>query len=190
VKYASYLTEVIKPANPSVRLFTDAKKKEIQGLLERGSFQVVEKSSIPSKDNVLGGRFVLALKHEGTSREVWKARFVVQGYRDQLKKSLEHDTATSKQHSHRLLVGLAAIFGFRLFSTDVTQDYLQSSKPLRRDVFIKASPDFGLTESDMIKLIRPLYGLADGGDHWGKSLSTHITEDLEMCSTTCFVLQT
>jgi hypothetical protein len=36
----------------------------------------------------------------------------------------------------------------------------------------------------MLKLIRSLYGLVDSGDYWGKTLSTHITEDLEMCTTT------
>jgi hypothetical protein len=35
----------------------------------------------------------------------------------------------------------------------------------------------------MLKLIRPLYGLADSGDYWGKTLLTHITEDLEIIST-------
>jgi hypothetical protein len=121
----SYLTEMIKPGDPRVRLFADAKRKEIKGLIERGTFQVVEKSSsVPSRVNVLGGLFALALKDEGTPRNVLKARFVVQGYRNQLETSLVHDTTTSKQHSSRLLVGLAAIFGFRLFSTDVIQAYL------------------------------------------------------------------
>jgi hypothetical protein len=65
----------------------------------------------------------------------------------------------------------------------VTHAYLHSSESLRRDVFIKPGSDFGLEENKMLKLIRPLYGLADSGDYWGKTLSTHITEDLEMKKT-------
>jgi hypothetical protein len=65
----------------------------------------------------------------------------------------------------------------------VTQAYLQSTEPLRRDVFVKPTADFDISEDKMLKLIRPLYGLADSGDYWGKTLLTHITEDLEMTST-------
>jgi hypothetical protein len=138
---------------------------------------------IPAGANILGGRFVLALKDEGTAKEFWKARLVVQGYRDKMKTSLVQDAATSKQYCSRLLVGLAATFGFRLFSTDVTQAYLQSSEPRRRDVVIKPAPDFGMDNGKMLELIKLLYGIADSGDYWGKTLSTHITEYLQMKST-------
>jgi hypothetical protein len=40
-----------------------------------------------------------------------------------------------------------------------------------------------LEENKMLNLIRPLYGLADSGNYWGKTLSTHTTEDLEMKNT-------
>eukprot|EP00171_Calliarthron_tuberculosum_P022102 IDg22102t1 len=75
--------------------------------------------------NILGGRFVLSIKDEGSKREVWKARFVVQDYRNKMKTCPVHDISTARHHSIRMLIGLAAIFGFRLFSTDVTQAYLQ-----------------------------------------------------------------
>jgi HSP90 family molecular chaperone len=77
---------------------------------------------------IFGGRFVLAIKDEGTYKDVWKARFVVQRYGDHLKTPLVHDTATSRQHSSRVLVGLASIFGFNLISTDVIQAYIQSAE--------------------------------------------------------------
>jgi hypothetical protein len=93
------------------------------------------------EQKILGELFVRELKDEGTEHEIWKARFVVQGYREKMKTSLVHDAATSKQYSSRVLVGLGAIFGFGSFSTDVTQAYLQSSEPLRRDVFIKPESD-------------------------------------------------
>jgi hypothetical protein len=90
------------------------------------------KEEVSDNANTLGGRFVLAVKDEGTDKEVWKARFVVQGYRDHLKTSLVHDTATSRQHSYRVLVGLAAIFGFNLFSIDVTQAFYKVLKASSR----------------------------------------------------------
>jgi hypothetical protein len=132
------ITEIIKPGDPRAAKFDNAKRKEVQGLIDRGTWKVVTKDSVSKDANVLGGRFVLAIKHEGTEKEVWKDRFVVQGYLDHLKTSLVHVTATSQQHSSRLLVGLAASFGFSLFSTDViTQDYLQSSDNLLGDDYVK-----------------------------------------------------
>lgn len=67
------------------------------------------------------GRFALASKKGGVTKEKAKARFVVQGFRDKMKYSLGHDSATYRQVSAHALVGPAADFCFRIFSTDVTQ---------------------------------------------------------------------
>jgi hypothetical protein len=52
-------------------------------------------------------------------------------------------------------------------SITVTQSYFQSAEPLIRDVYIKPSTEFELDASQVLKLLRPLYGLADSGDNWG-----------------------
>ena len=129
------LTQVIQPGDPrsNDERFRAARKKELKGFIEKGTWKLVCKSEVPRNTNILGGRFVLAIKDEGTKDEVWKALFVVQRYRDKLKTSLVQDTATPRQHSTRILIGLAAICGFRLFSTDVTQAYLQSTENPMRD---------------------------------------------------------
>ena len=83
-----------------------------------------------------------------------------------------------------ILVGLAALFGFQLFSTDVTQAYLQGAEKLKRDVYIKPSAEFGLCPNRILKLLIPLYGLADSGDHWGRSLRDHLLKDIGMSAGT------
>ena len=123
-------------------------------MIENGTWKLVCKSEVPKNVNNLGGRFVLAIKDEGTKDEVWRARFVVQGYRDKLKTSLVHDTATPTQRSTRIFIGLAAICGFRLFSTDVTQAYLQSAEKRMRDVYIKPTGDFELDQDKLLKLLK------------------------------------
>jgi hypothetical protein len=91
-----FIAEIMKQGDPRAMKFEEAKRKEIQGLIDRGTWKVELKEDVADNANVLGGRFVLAIKDEGTEKEVWKDRFVVHGYRDHLKPSLVHDTATSR----------------------------------------------------------------------------------------------
>ena len=71
-------------------------------------------------------------------------------------------------------------FDFRLFSTDVTQAYLQSTEKLSRDVYVKPSSEFDLDPNQLLKLLKPLYGLADSGDYWGRTLKHHLEKELGM----------
>ena len=184
--YGVHMTEVILQNDSRLKdeRFKAAKQNEIRGLVERGTWKIVMKDEVLKDANIMGGRFVLAIKDQGTSKEVWKARFIVQGYKDKLKTSLVHNSPTSRQYSTRILVGLAAIFGFRLFSTDVTQAYLQSAEKLMRDVYVKPNGEFELAPNQLLKLLKPLYGLADSGDYWGQTFSQHLADDLGMIPTT------
>jgi Reverse transcriptase (RNA-dependent DNA polymerase) len=147
---------VIGPSDPRAALFDAAMQKEIQGLIECGTWKVVLKDEMPENPNIMGGRFVLTIENSGTSKEIYKARYVFQGFRYKNKTSLVHDASTSKLQSTKLLIGLAAIFGCRIFSTDVTQPYFQSAEPLMRDVYIKPSVEFELNANQVMKLLRPL----------------------------------
>lgn len=69
---------------------------------------------------------MLLIKDEVTKSEVWIARLFSQLYRKNMKNYLVPDSANAKQHAIRILVALASIFGFMIFSTDVTQAHLQS----------------------------------------------------------------
>lgn len=55
-----------------------------------------------------------------------------------------------------MLIGLAAIFGLRLFSTDVTQAYFQSAENLMRDAYIEAPKEFELREDQILKLMKSI----------------------------------
>lgn len=79
---------------------------------------------------------VLSIKHEGTSKELWEARFIVQGQRDKIKDSVVNDILVARQYAIKLLVCIATIFGFSLFSTDVTRAYIQSSEALNCHLFV------------------------------------------------------
>lgn len=138
--------------------------------------------------NILSGRFVHTLKNVDTAEEMPKSRFVVQGNRDKAKALVVHNLETLRQRSTRLLVSTAAILGLQLFADDITQAYLQSEESYSRRIYLRPRPAdrhyFGLKESELLPLIRPLYGICDAGDYWHATMTGHVEGDLGMRSLT------
>lgn len=91
-----HLSETLHPRDPRAysQQFITAKKKEIQGLIDRGTWKVVLKEEVPKDANVLSGRFVLTIKNANTEEEVYKARYVVQVHRD---KEINSSSMTQQQ---------------------------------------------------------------------------------------------
>ena len=86
--------------------------------------------------NVLPVRFVLSIKSYIDGEIKYKARYVIGVHRDKMKNQLFHSTATLQPKFIRLLLALASIFGFEIWTSDVRQAYLQASEPIFRNIFI------------------------------------------------------
>ena len=139
-----------------------------------------------------GGRFILALNNAGTDGELaiaialhnglLKARYVAQGHRDMDKSYMVHNITNLRQSSTRIIVSVAAIKGFRIFSHDVTQAYFQSEEKLTPQVFLLPKKTdvehFGLSQDEIVELMRPIYSMTDAGDHWGVTIDHHAKDDL------------
>lgn len=181
------LTEILQPNDNRAESpgFELAKAKEIVGLLDRGAFRIVLREEIDPQANVLGGRFVLTIKNKDTDNEIFKARFVVQGHLDKEKELLVHTSSTVSQQATRLLVSLATIMGFRLWSEDINLAYIQGAEQILRKVYVKGKPEFQLKANQLLEILRPLYGLSDSGDYWHATFLKHLKNDLEMYSTAC-----
>jgi hypothetical protein len=171
-----HITELIAPRDPRANdlRMQAAKRNEFRGLLDRGTFKVIHRRDIPEGANKLGGRYVLSIKDSGTKKEIWKAIFVIQGHRDHEKDIMVRSSSKVQQRSLRFSLALAGILGFKIWSQDVTQAYLQSAGTLARDVFIeKPASELELEPDQAVQLLRPLYGLDDSGDFWYRELSKH-----------------
>lgn len=61
-------------------------KKKVAGLVERKTFKVDLKEDLPQDANICLRRFVLEIKSTEDNKIKFKARFVIGGHRDKLKK--------------------------------------------------------------------------------------------------------
>ena len=159
--------------------FEEAKRKELEGLIERGTFRIVLEEELPPNPNIIPCRFVLAIKHSDTGETKHKARFVLGGHRDKDKNSIVHNTVNIKQSSIRLIMALATILGFDVWSLDVRQAYIQSASQLQRDVYIKPK-ELELGPQQLLKISKLLYGLSDSGDCWCETFARFHTHNLRM----------
>lgn len=76
------VTETIEPEDPRLQdpAFDIPKAHEIWGLIDKGTFQVVNRRESGRNANILGGKFFLAIKNIETDHPSHKARFFVQDH--------------------------------------------------------------------------------------------------------------
>jgi Reverse transcriptase (RNA-dependent DNA polymerase) len=171
-------TEVLQPKDPRrvSENMTSAIRAELMGLIERGTFKLVELADASDKNDI-PIKFFLSIKHEDGA-EKFKARFRLGGHRDFMKKSMMH-TATQLSYSfNRLILAVAAVLGFDVWSTDVNQAYLQSACRLKRELFIQPK-ELVLGKNEFLLLLLQLYGLAESGDYWGETITDHHLLELQ-----------
>lgn len=93
---------------------TDAKCKEIRGLLQRGNFKVILREEVSPDANILPGRFSLAIKSTKDDQIKFKARHVFGSHRYKLKHMILHNTSTLQPQSIWIIIALAAAYGLNL----------------------------------------------------------------------------
>lgn len=145
----SYLRYTSTPAK-------DAINAEVQGLLQRNSFAFVKQDKLPQDANILGGRFILAIKQPGTQNERYKERFVVQGHRDREKDLIVHTSRTVRHRNIRLMACIASMFPkHKIWLQDVTQEYIQGHD-VQRNIYVKPAKRIWSTRKYATQTIKPI----------------------------------
>jgi hypothetical protein len=75
-----------------------------------------------------------------------------------------------------------------LYLRDISQAYVQSTTLLNRDFYIRPPYElaccFALKDDQILKVVKPLYGVPEAGNHWFKTYHTHHVEQLGMTQST------
>lgn len=181
-----FLSEKLAQDDPRLNSdeFLKAKRQEIDGLISRDTWDVVNAHDIPSDSNIIGGRFVCEIRNANSNMPQAKARFVCQGFRDDMKEYMVHSSPSLRQTSVKMIVSTAALMSFRIASIDFRQAYLQASESMSRTIFVKpkkADHDIlGVTEQQLLRLKKPLYGICDSGDYWYDTFNRFTLNDLKL----------
>lgn len=110
-----------------------------------------------------------------------KARHVVWGHHDRVKHLMFYPTPTMQPQSVSILLFLAAIQHFHIYTSVFWQGYLQVAEPGTREAFVtKPVPEFDLDQSKRFKLLKLLYGLCGSGDMWHGTLCKRNLNNLGM----------
>lgn len=137
--------------------YTASRQKGIAGLLEKSVFKVVTPEEIPSNTQVFNSRFVDEIRNSGTNKAYEKSRLIVQVCNDKDKNLVLTQSTIIQRVSQRLVVCLAAIL----------QDNDNGNVKLYlRDI--------------MLKVMKPLYGVPEVGNHWFATYHTLHKEKLSM----------
>ncbi|KAE8549770.1 hypothetical protein EYB25_008294 [Talaromyces marneffei] len=163
--------------------FEGSQQKEINGLLERGVFEYAQEKDIPPGTRIFTARFVNEVKNNGTDKAFEKSRLVVQAYNDEGKEYVLTQSPTIQRASQRIILCFATIMkNVRCYIRDVTQAYIQSTTKLNRDFYIRITPELAqyFPGGTFLKVVRPLYGIPEAGNHWFRTYHNHHTENLNM----------
>ncbi|KAI1000167.1 hypothetical protein K3495_g8030 [Podosphaera aphanis] len=160
---------------------TPSSLKELNGLLDRGVFEIVDKNCIPKNARLFGSRFVDTVKNQGTEKAFEKSRLVVQAYNDNLKKILLTQSPTIQRSSQRLALSwFGALPDVNIYLRDISKAYTQSKSILARDYFIRAPEEMGLPSNIVLKVVLSLYGIPEAGTHWFYTYQKHYIDKLNM----------
>ena len=145
--------------------FVESRKKEINGLFEKGCFEIVSISDVFHETRIFNSRFVDEIKNIDTVDAYEKSRLVMQTYNDDDKAEMLIQTPTIQRMNQRFILALTASMShLDLYFRNISQTYVQSIISLTRKFFIRPSVELGLGDA-ILKIIKPLYEVSEAEAH-------------------------
>jgi len=174
--------EISTPGAP----FQESDAAEIDGLMIAGVLKPeLWDAAKHSGIRIFKSRMVREVKGKGTGSPYEKSRLVVQGYGDEEKKSLLTQSPTIQRCSQRLILALAPTLmlqGMTLELRDISQAYVQSKSTLAREFLMRLPIELKdrYPGGTILRVMKPLYGIAEAGLHWFATYTNHHQDKLFM----------
>ena len=169
--------------------FENSRRSEINGLLEKGIFEPVDIGDVPQGTRIFNSRFVDKIKHLGTDKAFKKSRLVVQAYNDQGKDLVLTQSPTIQRVSQRIILALVPTLqqnqpATAVYLRDISQAYVQATTHLNREIFIRPPPKLGLSKNTTLRVVKPLYGVPEAGNHWFRTYHQYHIQELKIAQST------
>ena len=156
----------------------DAIDRELSGLVENDTWEVVCLTSVPPGSNIMRCHYVFTVKRnaDGTV-EKFKARLVADGNTQRYGVDFDRVFATVvKASTLRLLLLVATLHDYDLHQVDIRQAYIHAK--LTGNLYMYPPPGADAYDSQgrrlVYKLRRSLYGLKQAGREWAALLSNFL----------------
>ena len=128
---------ILLQSNACQPFFTESRRNEINGLLEKSAFEVVVISDILIGMRIFNSRFVDEIKNKGTATAFEKSRLVVQAYNDHGKEEILTQSPNIQRMSQQLILALATCMQkYDLYLRDISQAYVQFTTHLNGEFFV------------------------------------------------------
>ena len=162
-------------SSPHSHEWQSAMNEEISALKENDTYEVVP---LPPGQQLVGGRWVYAVKTDQNGESKYKARFVAKGYSQvQGVDYTETFAPTARFTSIRVLMQTAVQEDLLVHQMDVKSAYLNA--PIDCNVYMQQPEGyekFGENGEKLVfKLKRSLYGLKQSGRNWNAMLHDYLT---------------
>jgi Reverse transcriptase (RNA-dependent DNA polymerase) len=181
-----WVTEVINSDHPAYnkKAAQVAITEQIQGLLDRKTFDLVLRNELPGDANIIGSRIVLEFKTYKTSEEFVKAILVIQGFSDRDGSSIVTDAPSVSHFSVCVLLSISVLMKWKVWSKDALQAFSQSESNISRNVYARLPRELRAHFFGYVwKLLKPLYGLKESGSYWIHTYIKTVVNKLKMVAT-------
>ena len=165
IPFKSYVTFVPTSEHGSDEVKA-AKTKELNHFKDYGVYQEVPDQG---QERITSAWVVTRKEIDG--KPGIKARLICHGSQNKLTQGNPQkiDSPTVKRTSIKMLMTLAAQYGWEVKCQDVTSAFLQSKK-LVRNIYVQPPKEMGYEEAILWLLIRPMYGLDEASFLWYETL--------------------
>ena len=154
---------------PDQRLWKTAITEQLNALIANQTWELVDRPS--DVENIITSKWVFKVKYTQTGHiDRYKARLVARGFSQVHGIDFEETfSPTLRLESLRMLLAFSAHFGYEIEQMDVPDAYLKGD--LKETIYMEipegyATPASQSNGQQVLKLLRPLYGLKQSGREW------------------------